>query len=82
MDKFIRPEVLKEKSGIKNMMQIDLKKEDNLLPIEKVKIGHDANQIVRRATTVQALEVKKFKKSVRAFLVSLLEKLKERSPLC
>ena len=82
MDKFVTPEVLKEKSGIKKMMQIDLKKEDNLLPIEKTKIGHDANQIVRRATTVQALEVKKVKKNVRAFLVSLLEKLKERSPLC
>ena len=82
MDKFIRPEFLKEKGSIKKAMKIDLKKEDNLLPIEKVRIGHGANQIARRATTVQALEAKKFKKNARAFLVSLVEKLKERSPLC
>ena len=70
MEKFVRPEVLSENSSIKAMMRIDLKKEGNLLQVDKLKIGHSANQILRKATTVHRLEVRKFKTAARSFLVT------------
>ena len=60
-------EVLTEKSSVKGKFKIDLKKLDNLLPIENVNIGHGADRIVRKATTVEALGVKKFRQSCRLF---------------
>ena len=84
---FVKPEVLAKKTSAKGKMGINLVKEssskgtslkeENLLSIEKVKIGHGAERIIRKMKTVDALEVKKFRTSCRLFLVTLVEKLKE-----
>ena len=87
LEKFVKPEVLAKKTSAKGKMGITLVKErsskgtslkeENLLSIEKVKIGHGAERIIRKMKIVDALEVKKFRTSCRLFLVTLVEKLKE-----
>ena len=63
------------------MLKIDLSKEANLLALDSIKVGAGAASVCKKATTTQAPEVRAFKKNARTFLVTLVEKLKERSPL-
>ena len=80
LDKFVKPALL-DGSTVKEMLKIDLEKVDNLLPLDKINVGHGADRVLKKTTTVQTLEVKKFRQSVRDFFKALIRKLAERSPL-
>ena len=63
------------------MLKIDLSKEENLLALDSIKLGAGAASVCNKATTTQAPEVRAFRKNAQTFLLTLVEKLKERSPL-
>ena len=62
-------------------MKLNLQKESNLIPTDKINLGHSAEQIIRKSKTQDAPEVRKLRREARDFLVALVEKIKERSPL-
>ena len=66
---------------MKKFLNIDLSDTSNLCPAEKVNVGSGATLICNKAKATEALEVRKFKQNARNFLVKLIEKFRERSPL-
>ena len=81
MTQFIRPEILETHSSVENLMKIDLTQKGNLLPSESVKVGFGAKKILSNLPTVQAPECGKFKQQEKCFLIKIVEKIQERSPL-
>ena len=81
MIRFIRPEILETHSSVKNLMKIDLTEKGNLLPSESVKVGFGAKKILSNLPTVQAPECCKFKQQAQCFLIKIVKKIQERSPL-
>ena len=81
MTRFIRPEILETHSSVKNLMKIDPTEKGNLLPSESVKVGFGAKKILSNLPTVQAPECLKFKQHALCFLIKIVEKIQERSPL-
>lgn len=81
LERLVRADVLKEKSTAAEKMKIDLKEESNLTPVAKMNLGHSAEAILKKSTTLDAPEVRKLRQAAREFLVALVEKIKERSPL-
>ena len=62
-------------------MKIDLMEKGSLLPSESVKVGFGAKKILSNLPTVQAPECRKFKQQAQCFLIKIVEKIQERSPL-
>lgn len=81
MERFVKSDVLESNSSVNKLLKIDLDDASNLISVENIKVGSGALLICKKAKTTQALEVRKFKQNSRDFLVKLVEKLKERSPL-
>ena len=81
MGRFICPAVFEANSSSWKMLKIDLKKEENLISSDKLHLGVRTTRITNKFTTTQTLEVRKFKQNARKFLIHLIGKLKEHSPL-
>ena len=63
------------------MLRLDLTDVNNSRVVENVKVGSAATLVCKKAKTTHAIEIQKFKTNTRNFLVHLVKKLKERSPL-
>ena len=81
MDRFDCPAVLKSASFTKKLMMIDLSNKENPLPDKSVVVGFGTTKALKKLKTVQSPEVRNFRKEVRNFVVKVIEKLRERSPL-
>jgi len=82
----VKPSVL---DAAKNLPQkwseIDLEKEENLIPVKNLQLGLAVEEVlsdIRKKDHVNSKQVKEFLASARTFLVSMLGKLFERSPIC
>ena len=80
--KFICQAVFAANSHTRKMLKIILKKEENLISSHNVHIGVGTTRIISKCTTMQALEVRKFKQNAQKFLIHQVEKSKEHSLLC
>ena len=81
MERFAKLEVLAKKDSVGKMLRLDLTDVNNLRAVENVKVGSAATLVYKKAKTTHAIEVRKFTTNARNFLVRLVKKLKERSPL-
>ena len=81
MERFVKPEVLTKKDTVGKMLRLDLIDVNNLHAVGNVRVGSAAALFYKKAKTTHAIEVRKFKTNARNFLVHLVKKLKERSPL-
>ena len=81
MERFVKPEVLAKKVTVGKMVRLGLTDVNNLRAVEKVKL-RCAAILVCKAKRAHVTEVQKFKTNTQNFLVHLVKKLKERSPLC
>ena len=81
MERFVKPEALAKKDTARKMLRLDLTDVNNLRAVENVRVGFAATLVCKKAKTTHAIEVRKFKTNVQNFLVHLVKKLKERSPL-
>ena len=64
------------------MLKIILKKEENLICSHDLHIGVGTTRAINKCTTMEALEVRKFKQNAQNFLIHQVEKSKEQSSLC
>ena len=80
MGRSIRPAVFVANSSTWKMLKIDLKKEENLISSDNLHLGIGTIRAIKKCTTTQALEVRKFKQNARKFFIHMVEKLKERLP--
>ena len=67
--------------AVVKLMNIVLKKEYNLLPLEPINVGFGAKAVLKKLKTVEKPHDRQFRKSARAMLVKLHQKLFERCPL-
>ena len=79
MERFVK-KVIKE-NGVSSYGKIDLRKEENLLPVDSVNIGFGARKLPRKLTITEKTQERQFRLEVRSFLARLLEKIFERCPL-
>ena len=80
--RFICPAVLAANSSTQKMWKINLKKEGNLISSDNINLGIiGTTRAISKCTETQPLETRKFKQYTQKFLILLVEKLKERSPL-
>ena len=73
----------KSKTGVQ-MSKIDLKKEENLLPLKEIELGFGVKDILktmRRNDTATVNEINTFKKEAQCFILGVLDKIFERSPI-
>ena len=64
------------------MLKINLKKEENLISSDNLHIAVGTTRAINKCTTIQALEVRKFKQNAQTLLIHLVENLKEQPHLC
>ena len=76
--RFICPAIFEANSNTRKMLRIDFKKEENLISSGDLQLGVGTTGAIKKCTTTQALEVRKFKQITRKSLIRLFEKLKER----
>ena len=81
MRRFIRRAVFSANSSSRKMLEIDLKKKENLISSDNLLLEVGTTRAINKCATTQALEGRKFKQSAQKFSIDLLEKLKERPPL-
>ena len=80
--RFICPAVLAANSSTQKMWKINLKKEGNLISSDNINLGIiGTTRAISKCTETQPLETRKLKQYTQKFLILLVEKLKERSPL-
>jgi hypothetical protein len=80
MSRVVRTSKLNEATTAQKVMNLDLKDSDTLLPIEKVDIGYSAKHIMKK---LKCSDKEKYmlKKDFSKIVISVIEKLKEKSPL-
>ena len=62
-------------------MTIDLSNKENLFSDESIDVDFGTTKALKKLKTVQSPEVRNFRKEVSNFMVKLIEKLREQSPL-
>ena len=74
----VKPDVLsKAKAGVQ-MSKIDLTKNENLLPLKDIELGCGVKD---RNGTATNKEINTFKKDAQCFILGILDKVFERSPI-
>jgi len=80
----IDPKVIKGCKSGKQLKDLDLLDETNFLPLNKMSIGFAAEQVIqnlKRSDIVRNSQIKEFYCGAKRFIIEMLSKLFERSPL-
>lgn len=78
--KFVKCSVLCSSKGVTGMLKIDMDDPNNHIPLEKVDVGHAAEQILK-SSKVSAKDAFTFRMQCKQFLVAVTKKILEKSPL-
>jgi hypothetical protein len=84
MEKFITAEVLKEALSTIKLIKVDVTKQTNYIEVSKVKVGFITENILRYlkgSKKVSDRDVYEFRQECRSFLVKLLSKVLDKSPV-
>ena len=80
----VEPKIIDSCKTGKQLKDIDLSDKKNLLSLEKMNLGFAVEHTIKslkRLDAVSNLQVNEFKKSAQIFIISMLTKLFERSPM-
>ena len=80
----VKSSVIKSCKNVRQLKEIDLCDESNLLPLEKTNLGFALDQAIQKeekSDTVNLSMIKVFKKGWQRYIIATLLKLFERSPL-
>ncbi|CAN7986698.1 unnamed protein product, partial [Ixodes hexagonus] len=80
LTRFLKCSVLSSSKGITGLPRVDIENPDNHAPLEKVDVGHAAEQIVKSAKA-SSKDVFQFRMECKQFLINVAKKVLERSPL-
>lgn len=82
MEMFIKPEVTEEKaSSLSGMIKIDVKKKEHWVDVCQVKTGFAAQRQLLKTNLASDRQKAEFRVDCRNFLVALVNKLLEKSPI-
>lgn len=77
LERFVKPEILTQHG--ENVLKIDLKKSENLLTAQKVKIGYATKEALKQVK--EGLDVLTFKNECRTIMKEFVILISEKSPL-
>ncbi|CAN7985972.1 unnamed protein product [Ixodes hexagonus] len=80
LTRFLKCSALSSSKGITGLLRVDIENPDNHAPLEKVDVGHAAEQIVKSAKAISK-DVFQFRMECKQFLINATKKVLERSPL-
>ena len=81
MERFVSPEVLLANSSPIKLLRINLDDGEVLLPASSINVGFGAKALIKKISAVNQIKVRNFYYNVKLFLKTIVEKLRERSPL-
>ena len=81
LERFVQPHVLESNASPYKLINLDLKKQENLLPIESINVGFGAKSVLQILTTTEKTMQHHFRKDVHIYLISLVQKIFQRCPL-
>ena len=81
MEKFVHSEVLLANSSAIKLLHIDLDDKEGLIPASSINVSFGGKALIKKISTVNQIKVRNFCYYVKLFLKTIVEKLKERSPL-
>ena len=84
LDIIVKPTVINNCKSGKQLKEIDLSNEENLISVGKINMGFAVEDIIRRLKQqdkVSLSQLKAFKEGAQQFVISMLEKLFEKSAL-
>lgn len=81
MRKFIKPEVLESADTASKLTRIEIMKSENHVSPKKIDIGFGAEAELKKATKATEKQVFDFRMQCKQFLIAILKKAFERSPL-
>ena len=84
LDNIVKPTVINNCKSGKQLKEIDLSNEENLISVGKINMGFDVEDIISRLKQqdkVSLSQLKAFKEGEQQFVISMLEKLFEKSAL-
>ena len=84
LEMVMKSEAFMNKSSIQLINELDLTDNNNLLPVKQINIGFAAEDILRKLLTsdfITTLHVKNFRLGAQKFIIKILSKLFQRSPL-
>ena len=80
----VKSSVIKSCKNVRQLKEIDLCDESDLLPLDKMNLGFAVDQAIqkeKKSDTVNLSMIKEFKKGCQRYIIATLQKLFERSPL-
>lgn len=80
MMRFVKSEKIVEANTSQKLMNLDLQDSANLVSVEKVDIGYAAKSLLKQVKCSEKDKLS-FKNEFRSFLIIMLEKLRDKSPL-
>ena len=78
--RFVRTEVI-TKHTLSQIVKLNFRDDSKILPSASVDVGFAANLILKKINTQQSTKVCQFRKNAKTFLVELMSKLAEKSPI-
>ena len=81
MERFVCSEVLLANSSPIKFLRINLDDGEVLLPASSINVGFGAKALIKKISLVNQIKVRHFYYNVKLFLKTIVEKLRERSPL-
>ena len=76
-----KTDVLNANGSVYKLLTLDLKSEENLIPLDSINIGFGAKSVLRKLSTLEKTLERSFRKGTRATLIHLIQKLFEKCPL-
>ena len=78
MEQFVKSDVLNANGSVYKLLTLDLKSEENLIPLDSINIGFGAKSVLRKLSTTEKTLERSLRKGARAALIRLIQKLFEK----
>lgn len=81
MEKFMKPDVLQQANSLSAFVKLDVKKTDNHVDLSKINVGFVAQKLLTKSSAASDRQKLDFRMGCREFLVAMVYKILERSPV-
>ena len=78
--RFVRTQVI-TKHTLSQIVKLNFRDDSKILSSASADVGFAANSILKKLNTLQSTKVRQFRKNAKTFLIELMSKLAEKSPI-
>ena len=78
LERFVQPHVLESNASSCKLINLDLKNQENLLPIESINVGFGKKSVLQNLFTTEKTMERQFRNDIQIYLISLVQKIFQR----